>query len=380
MKFTILTLLSTLLIFPSIILADGDKNPKHFVGHWKKILPPLEQGEKWTKNDDKYGQKVMDFMRVNLLDMTKKGDTPKTMKRDTHSKHHGCLRAKITFNNEKLPLKYRLGLFSNKLNNRTFSSIVRFSNGIGTGKIKHDGEKDARAMALKVLGLPTTNFLTQKGLESTPGEQDFLTGNGPIFLTKSPKQFLAGIKASRIGGFQKIKFLINPMNWGQISKLGRILIKIGNPLHLNYFSQAPYKLGQTSMKFQFKSCVPEKKWQKVPKKAPRDYLKNRLAASLKNNDACFDMLIQPNLNPKKMPIEDLTKTWKEKYSPFIKVARITIPKQIDFISPNQWNKCEKMSYNPWRTLPIHRPMGAVNRLRLMVYGNQNKMRMDYNKK
>ena len=29
--------------------------------------------------------------------------------------------------------------------------------------------------------------------------------------------------------------------------------------------------------------------------------------------------------------------------------------------------CENLSFNPWRTLPEHRPLGSINRARLQVY-------------
>lgn len=366
--------------FPLFASAQEIKKPNHKLSFWKNLLPPLEQGEKWTKKDSKYAQRVMDFMKGNLKEITLKSSTPKFMKRDAHPKHHGCVKANVTFNNQLLPAKYRLGLFSNSLNGKSFPSIIRYSNSRATSEIRPDISKDGRGMAIKIMNLPMKNYLSQIKRESTPGVQDFLMANGSVFVVNGVRQYFNFIKASRGKGFQKFKFFINPRNWNTFPNLSKILVKIGNPLHLNYFTQVPYKLGNTAMKVQFKSCTPEKNWDKVPENPQRDFLKLRLAKTLSNGNACFHMLIQPRTKSKKMPLDNPTKDWSQKASPFIKVATVTIPKQSAYTSKNEMEKCEKISFHPWRAHPLHRPMGSLNRLRLMIYSNQFEMRNEYNQK
>ena len=57
--------------------------------------------------------------------------------------------------------------------------------------------------------------------------------------------------------------------------------------------------------------------------------------------------------------------WREKDSPFVKVARVTIPRQA-FDTPEQNAFCEALSFTPWHALPEHR-RGRMNRLRKAVY-------------
>jgi hypothetical protein len=58
--------------------------------------------------------------------------------------------------------------------------------------------------------------------------------------------------------------------------------------------------------------------------------------------------------------------WDPELSPYIKVATLRIPSQIcDF--PKRMVFCENLSFNPWRTLPEHQPLGGINRARRQVY-------------
>ena len=94
---------------------------------------------------------------------------------------------------------------------------------------------------------------------------------------------------------------------------------------------------------------------------------NYLSAAMKSgltHDACFDFMIQRRTPD--MPVEDSTVTWSEDASPFVPVARLTIPTQT-FDSAEQVNHCENLSFTPWHGTTNHRPLGSVNRTRKVVY-------------
>jgi len=63
-------------------------------------------------------------------------------------------------------------------------------------------------------------------------------------------------------------------------------------------------------------------------------------------------------------VEDNTVQWLESDSPFVPVARIEIPKQ-SFVENQE--TCENLSYNPWHSLPAHKPLGVMNRIRKPLY-------------
>ena len=74
-----------------------------------------------------------------------------------------------------------------------------------------------------------------------------------------------------------------------------------------------------------------------------------------------------------MPIEDPTIPWKEHASPFRKVATIRIPAQ-DLTSKARKDFAESLSFTPWHSLPDHRPLGGINRVRGAVYDAVSKLR------
>ena len=67
-----------------------------------------------------------------------------------------------------------------------------------------------------------------------------------------------------------------------------------------------------------------------------------------------------------MPIEDTSVQWDESIAPFETVATIKVPEQ-DFDSTEQNLFCDNLSFNTWHSLPAHRPIGGINRLRKEVY-------------
>jgi hypothetical protein len=78
-----------------------------------------------------------------------------------------------------------------------------------------------------------------------------------------------------------------------------------------------------------------------------------------------------------MSVETSTIEWKESEAPFIKVATITIPKQT-FATPERDQFGENLSFTPWHALPQHRPLGAVNRVRRVVYDTISGLRHELN--
>jgi len=78
-----------------------------------------------------------------------------------------------------------------------------------------------------------------------------------------------------------------------------------------------------------------------------------------------------------MPIEDPGITWEEALSPFRKVARLTIPSQVfDTLERREFG--DNLSFNPWRCLHEHRPLGGISRARRQVYDALSMFRHDNN--
>ena len=67
-----------------------------------------------------------------------------------------------------------------------------------------------------------------------------------------------------------------------------------------------------------------------------------------------------------MSIDDVTVVWKESESPFFTVGRLTVKYQIVNFE-KQYDFSENLRFSPWNGLAVHRPVGALNRLRSIIY-------------
>ena len=97
-------------------------------------------------------------------------------------------------------------------------------------------------------------------------------------------------------------------------------------------------------------------------RVPPNYLRDNMARTLRDMDVEFDMLVQIQTDPHRMPIEDASVRWPEELSPWVPVARIRIPKQ-DFDNPAQMALARKLKFNPWHSIAEHRPLGNQSRAR-----------------
>lgn len=282
--------------------------------------------------------------------------------RDAHRKTHGCVNA--TF--EVLPgLAPALahGLFANAA---TYPATIRFSNGSGQHQDDHDG--DARGFAIKLRNVPGRKILRDEEDATT---QDFLLINSPVFFVRNAADYVSFQEAVSSGAAWK--FFLNPFHLFHETLIARSIQnrKVTNPLGVRYWSTTPSRLGTGQMKFSVRPCEGQ-----VFEDASDTYdlLRENMATHLKNQEACFDFEVQLRTDPAAMPIEDPTIEWDEVEAPFVKVARITIAKQ----RPEEGEACEILSFTPWHSLPEHRPLGGISRVRLDVYREVSRLRHELN--
>jgi hypothetical protein len=281
-------------------------------------------------------------------------------RRDAHSKPHGCVRADMeVLQNEE---KYRYGIFAKP---KKYETWVRFSN--GTVPQVPDYKKDARGMAIKVMGVEGEQLLPP---ELAGGTQDFLMINAPRFFVRRIDEYveLMHDAANEVpfkyffGGYS-----VNPFKW----KLRQLYIAQSTrtappvtPFSTQYFSMSPYKLGPHDIKFSSKSCdvvTVEGINQKHP-----NLLRESMKKVLQKQDVCMELMVQIRKPDARMPIEDTTVTWSEKESPFVTVARLSFPRQ-DFDTPEQNRMCEDISMNPWHAIKAHEPISKINEMRKELY-------------
>ena len=93
-----------------------------------------------------------------------------------------------------------------------------------------------------------------------------------------------------------------------------------------------------------------------------------MKAQLQEKEWTFNFGIQRNRS--NMSVEDNMTDWAIDFEP---AATITIPRQ-EFATLERYQFCESLSFTPWHGLPQHRPLGAVNRMRRVVYEAISKKR------
>lgn len=293
-------------------------------------------------------------------------------RRDAHAKAHGCLTATFRVRDD-LPQAMRAGVF---VPGREYQAWIRFSN--GNAALRPDHDKDARGMAIKLMGVEGPKLLDSPA-DRDAQTQDFLMINHPVFFNRDPAEYERFIRyqadGSQFGYFFAGR---NPLDWRWRELLigGQLLGRIRNPLYAQYYSMTSYAMGvdpaareepkpyRHAMKYSAKGCTP-------PDDRPADvkdddYLRRGLAEHLAQSDGCFEFLVQLQDPRRDMPVEDPTVRWKESQAPFVPVAEIHIPSQ-QFDSPARNTFCENLSFNPWHALEDHRPLGGLNRIRKAVY-------------
>jgi hypothetical protein len=88
-------------------------------------------------------------------------------------------------------------------------------------------------------------------------------------------------------------------------------------------------------------------------------------------------MVQVQADPFLMPIEDATVKWPEDVSPYVPVARLRLlPQRFD--SDEQLAFADVLRYNPWHSLPEHKPLGNSNRARKQMYWELARLRQAMN--
>ncbi len=177
------------------------------------------------------------------------------------------------------------------------------------------------------------------------------------------RPFFAPPQNATIEGKQRIQQ--TPQLVGQITQT-----LVDNPFDVQYFGAAPFLFGSDRvMKFSVLPC--EGAQIQIALENPSDnYLREATLETMsQSKDMCFDFMIQVrSKDDENLNIENASTTWDEQQTPFIKIAKITIPApQNDINSPDAIEHCEKLSYSPWHSLVEHQPLGGINRLRKATY-------------
>lgn len=324
-------------------------------------------GEKLQPNEDVLAQNIAQVIEKSIREQYTAGNAL----RDAHPKAHGCVRAEFHVS-KNIPAQFAKGIF---IPDQSYQAWIRFSNASNDAS-SADIDKDARGIAIKLLGVSGEKILESEKQATT---QDFIMINHPVFFANDAKRYLSFI--NDVNSQNMIRKLHIPFALGfkgTMNALGARNSQIANPLYARYWSMVPYQLGlgndRQAVKYSVRACSVTAN--NLPKNPSHDFLREALKNTLQQTDACMEFLIQPRTSSQ-MLIEDSMTEWDEKAAPFYQVATIHIPKQ-NFDTPEQNKLCENLSFTPWHALPAHKPLGAVNRMRKVIYENISRVRHDMN--
>ncbi len=304
--------------------------------------------------------------------------------RSLHAKGYGLLRGELrVFNN--LPPHLAQGLFAKPA---TYPLVMRFST--APGDVLDDSISSPRGLAIKLTGVPGPRLPGAEG-QST---QDFLFVNGPAFAASSANAFLKNVKllAKTIDAPQGLKKALSAALRGAEAAVeaaggqSSTLIGLGgqpltNMLGETFYTQAPLLYGQYMAKL---SCVPVAPalqaliGAKVDVRGKPNAFRDAIVEFFNKHSGAWELRAQLCTDLTTMPIEDASVAWPEDQSPYVAVARITIPPQGAWSEANITEIDEHMAFSPWHGLAAHRPLGSISRVRKATYEASAQFRGEHN--
>ena len=294
---------------------------------------------------------------------------PGYVERGGNTKTHGIVRAELTVRDD-LPENMRRGIFAEP---RSYRAWVRFS-GPGPYVTPDIDDVGFMSMSIKLMGVPGPKLLDDEKFT-----QDLLGVSTPTFVTpntranarlqhwsykNAPTFYFANFREPHI--LDSIMQLL----WTKTQT---------SPLEDEYFSCVPYLLGEgQAMQYSFRSRLETRtRVPRLPLRPPDNYLRDAMVATLAEQDVEFDISLQLQTDPFLMPIENNGVLWPTKLSPRVPAAVLRIPKQR-FDSPEQLDFAKVLSYNPWHSIPEHRPLGNQSRARKRMYYELSLLRQKLN--
>ncbi|HEX4054964.1 MAG TPA: catalase family protein [Tepidisphaeraceae bacterium] len=304
--------------------------------------------------------------------------------RFVHSKSHGILKGELAVKAD-LPAELRQGLFSVA---RMYPTIIRFST--APGDIMADSVSTPRGMAVKVVGIEGMEMGPDNAGQST---QDFAFVNSKVFGAPNAKAFLGNLKLieKTINDPELLKKTVSNIARSVNAALGVVgghsgtLEQFGAPeTHLlgeTYGSCAAIRYGDYIAKVAFTPLSENLKalaGKHVPVNFHYSGLRDAVVEFFKTETAVWEVGVQLCIDLEKMPVEDPSKEWPEKLSPYRAVGTITARPQDAYSPARRVYADEVLSFNPWHALAAHRPLGNIMRARQSTYAASSSYRRSMN--
>lgn len=295
--------------------------------------------------------------------------------RASHAKSHGLLKGEMTVYSD-VPEPYRQGLFSTP---RSYKVAIRLA--VGPGELLSDAVSTHRGMAIKVFGVEGAKVDGHR-----QPTQDFVLATGPAFPQPDAAGFLASMKQLEKGTDQPegVKVAVSTAARVANAAIGGLSGKLDffghppiPPLADTYYSQAAMRWGDYVAKVSVAPMTPELvelAGTHADVSNDRDAFRQSVVDFLKARGAEYELRVQLSVGLDAMPVEDASKVWSEKESPYVGVARIVVPPQDGYSARRQAYMDDVMEFRPSHSLDVHRPLGSLMRARLKTYPELSALR------
>ena len=253
---------------------------------------------------------------------------------------------------------------------RTYPAWVRFS---GPGPYAPPDLEDLGqcSVAIKLTGVQGPKLMDEER-----ATQDLILVSPASFVTPNIRE---NAELQRwVRAKAPLGYFLNPFGRHPLHLMMQLLYSpmLTSPLEVQYYSNVPFLLGE-GQAVQYTLRPTSAPRSKIPVRPSENYLREAMARTLRTGDWTFDFMVQVQTDPHRMPIEDATVKWPERLSPYVPVAQLRLPAQR-FDSDAQLAFADVLRYNPWHSLPEHKPLGNSNRARRRMYWELAELRQAMN--
>jgi hypothetical protein len=140
-----------------------------------------------------------------------------------------------------------------------------------------------------------------------------------------------------------------------------------------YYAALPFKLGPSAMKI---GLLPRQAHPRAGEDVPSKAEGDEREATRKNTESLVDFLATQAASwdfavqvatHKSHRIDSGSARWDERQSPFVPVGTLTLPRQSSDDASESTLHHDSLQFNPWNMLEAHRPLGAMQRARYIIY-------------
>jgi hypothetical protein len=303
--------------------------------------------------------------------------------RGVHAKAHGVLEGVLNID-AALPPELAQGLFATPGQHKVYLRISTTP-----GDVLPDSISVPRGLALKVLDVTGERL---PGAEGTT--QDFVMVNGPVFQTKTAKEFsgilalLAKTTDRAEGAKVALSAVLHGLSKG-LKSFGIAIPKLNSiggapnvdPLGETYFSATPFRYGDYIAKFSVAPASPSLTaltGTEIDASKSRDAIRELVREEMNGLEAVWEFRVQLCRDLNKQPVENPTIEWKADEAPFQRVGTICVQHQDSWAPERVKVVDDEMRFSVWTGLAAHQPLGNINRARRASYKHSAEFRGHFN--